>query len=306
MMNATLGLIRYKNLLLLLLIMMLAKYGVLSIIATTTALSDFQFLLLIVSVISISAGGYIVNDVYDVVTDSINKPHRLIIGNTISMNSAWRLYGVTTALGLVSAIYLCFSIERPMTLLFFVVPVLLLFSYSKYFKRLPVIGNLIISFLAALVIFIVFAMNNTSVDSSNAFAFDLFTGIDFVVWYFMFFSFLTTFIREIIKDIEDVQGDYQQGMKTLPIIIGRHRARNIAIFLSIVFAFSIILVNQQFIGETPFFLLGLYNYAFIFLPLLYFIYVLWNADKPKTFTLLSNYMKWMMLLGILSMSILII
>lgn len=292
-------LIRYKNLLMLVLIMLLTKYGILHYLQETNNLTVLQTVLIIFSVINISAGGYIVNDMSDLVADRINKPHKLYIEDQISSSYAWRLYLLTNSLGLIAGCYVCFILTKPWNTLLFIIPILLLFVYSKYLKRLALIGNVVISLLAALVIFMLYAF-------TDRFAAHGLLGLDFILMYFMSFSFLTTLIREIIKDIEDIKGDYKQGMKTLPILLGRIRARNIAILLSIVFAMSLIVVNQLFLNDAQLWLIGMYNYAFILLPLLYFIYILWNADKRKTYTFLSNYMKWIMLIGILSMSLLII
>ena len=122
--------------------------------------------------------------------------------------------------------------------------------------------------------------------------------IDTIVLTYAFFSFITTFIREIIKDIEDVNGDLKIDSQTLPILIGRKRASKVAFFFSAILLVFLLVILQCIKDEMMF--LG-YGIIFILLPLLYFLYKLWFSKSKKDFSTLSNLMKVIMLFGILSM-----
>ena len=112
------------------------------------------------------------------------------------------------------------------------------------------------------------------------------------------FSVLTNVIREIIKDIEDINGDLKIKAKTLPIVLGRKRASKVAFFFSAVLLVVLLVVLQSLKEE---YLLLFYGLIFILLPLLYFMYKLWISKTKKDFSKLSNLMKLIMLFGILSM-----
>jgi 4-hydroxybenzoate polyprenyltransferase len=122
----------------------------------------------------------------------------------------------------------------------------------------------------------------------------------FVLFYGVF-SFLTTMVREIIKDIEDIDGDYLMKMKTLPIILGRKRAQNIAIGHSFVLILVLIFVLKTLFQDPDYLNLGMYLLMSTLLPMLYFTYLLWTAKKKRHFENLSDLMKIIMLMGILSM-----
>ena len=122
-----------------------------------------------------------------------------------------------------------------------------------------------------------------------------------IVFYYAVFSFISTLIREIIKDIEDVNGDYQMKMYTLPIALGRKRTRNIVIALSLLLLLLLIVVLIGLTKNPQFLFLNLYLLLFVLVPTLYFTFVLWTAKTKSQFHFLSTLMKIIMLLGIFSM-----
>ena len=298
-----LKLIRYKNLLMVLLTMVLTKYALLESFLEKTYLSHFDFIILVLSVIFITAGGYIINDIYDTETDKINKPHKLFIDHKISKKNAYLGYYTSTCVGLILGIYISFSKNLPYHSFYFVFTVILLFLYSKTIKQKLFIGNILVAFLCGLVIYLTYSFdfrinkklftNNSNIHSIH----NLQYGIFFVKFY-VFFSFITTLIREIIKDIEDIDGDLKIKAKTLPIIIGRERASRVAfVFSALLFIFFIIIL--QFLKNNYLFL-G-YGILLLILPQIYFMSKLWMAKSKKDFSKLSSFLKTIMLFGILSM-----
>lgn len=298
-----LKLIRYKNLLMVLLTMVLTKYALLNSFLTNSYLSNLDFILLVLSVLLITSGGYIINDIYDIKADIINKPNKLFIDETISKNKAWKSYFILTFIGLFFGGYLSISYSLTYFSTIFLITILGLFLYSKYLKKHLIIGNFIISLFVALVIYIVYLFDFkflefwklTAKESTNSV---LFLQLWVVVILYASFAFLTTLIREIIKDIEDVDGDLKLKATTLPIVIGRKRASHVAFFLSCTLLLFLLFILQTLLKETIFLIYGIF---FILFPLLYFMYVLWFAEKKKDFSKLSSLMKMIMFLGILSM-----
>ncbi|WP_077809195.1 geranylgeranylglycerol-phosphate geranylgeranyltransferase [Polaribacter sp. BM10] len=289
-----LKLIRYKNLLMVLLTMVLTKYALLESHSSNTLLSHFNFIILTTAVLLITASGYIINDILDIETDKINKPSKLFLDKNFSIKKAWSFYILLNIFGLALGIIVSIATNTPLNSLYFIVTAIILFFYSKSFKKIALIGNLIVSFLCALVIFLVseFEFISTNLEPSSKISSDLIIAI------YLFFSFTTTLIREIIKDIEDVNGDLKIKAKTLPILIGRKRSARIAFFISSIMLVFILIILQSIKNESLFFW---YILLFICLPLLYLLYKIWFARTKKNYSIISNLLKIIMFLGILSM-----
>ncbi len=313
-----LRLIRYKNLLMVLLTMVLTKYALIdsiffsdisfknyTLIHTTylgITLTHYQFILFAFSILCITAGGYIINDIFDTETDKINKPLKVIIDTSISKKKAWALYYFTNILGFLLGTYLSFTTENNLYSFFFLGTILALFLYSKYLKKTLFIGNLLVSAFLGLVVFITVIFNEPKAHNSNLLEVisNMATSIRLllIMITYIVFSVLTNLIREIIKDIEDINGDLKIKAKTLPILFGRKRAAKVAFFFSAILLVFLLIILQSLVKE---YLLLSYGILFILLPLLYFMYKLWFSESKKEFSQLSNLMKVIMLFGILSM-----
>ena len=291
-------LIRYKNLLMVLLTMILTKYALIDSFISAPSLSYIDFIILSLSILCITAGGYIINDLYDIEADTINKPLKVYISKSISKKNAWVIYLLSSTLGVTLGIYLSIIKNIDFLSFYFIGTTLLLFLYSVLLKKQVFIGNLCISLLVALPIYLLYKFDSNNITISNILQYFF---LSIAIFYYMFFAFLTTMIREIIKDIEDINGDYIVKLKTLPILIGKTRARNISIFLSVVLLLFLFLVSSNYFISNKYFL------GIIMLMLstvvVYFIFKSWTATTKKQFQYLSNLMKLIMFIGILSMTL---
>ena len=290
---AILKLIRYKNLLMVLLTMVLTKYALIKVFFDNSYLSVFQFFILVCSVLSITASGYIINDIFDINADKINKPQKLFIEVLVTKKKAWIFYFLGILFGFITGVYISLTTQLPYYSFYFIGTIGILFLYSKYLKKIALIGNLTIAVLCTLVIYLVvefegaYFIKNSSLVSLK---------IIFVAYYI--FSFLTTLIREIIKDIEDINGDIKLNAHTLPILIGRKRASKVAFFFAAVLLFGLLLILQLLHKEIIF---VTYSVIFIVLPLVYFMYVLWKIESKREYSKLSKLLKIIMFFGIISM-----
>ena len=291
-------LIRYKNLLMVLLTMILTKYALINSFISDPSLTSIDFIILSLSILCITAGGYIINDLFDIEADTINKPLKVYISKSISKKNAWVIYLLSSTFGVTLGIYLSIIKNIDFLSFYFIGTTLLLFLYSLLLKKLVFIGNLCISLLVALPIYLLYKFDSNNITISNILQYFL---LSIAIFYYMFFAFLTTMIREIIKDIEDINGDYIVKLKTLPILIGKTRARNISIFLSLVLLLFLFLVSSNYFISNKYFL------GIIMLMLstvvVYFIFKSWIATTKKQFQYLSNLMKLIMFIGILSMAL---
>ncbi len=291
------NLIRYKNLILIALVQVLIKYAMFPAFNVDTTLSTFQFIILVISTVCIAAGGYIINDIFDVETDAINKPNKQIVGKTIAKDKAYNYYMAFTFIGVVTGFYLANDVNRSTFFGIFVVIAALLYIYASFLKPMLLVGNIVISGLVALSLIVVgifdllptINMQNKFIQSSM---FEVI--VDYAV-----FAFLITFIREIVKDIQDIDGDYNAKMKTLPIVLGKSRAAKIAFGLTVA---SILILayylNAYLYMQT---IAIIYFLIAVIAPLIYIAIKLFSAENKKDFKLISRLLKVVMLLGMLSM-----
>ncbi|MDO7173230.1 geranylgeranylglycerol-phosphate geranylgeranyltransferase [Mariniflexile sp. AS56] len=292
-----LNLIRWKNLLMIALVQLLIKYALLEPFGVQTSLDTLGITLLIVATICIAAAGNIINDIYDVETDFINKPDKLIVGKSISEKTAYNLFILFNVLGVGVGFYLSYSVGRNAFFSLFVIISALLYVYATYLKQTLLIGNIVISVLVALSLIIVGifellpAINNTNQQTQLTFFKIIF---DYAV-----FAFIINLLREITKDLEDINGDYKAGMNTLPIAIGSERATKVLFALSFIPLFLVgsYVINSLYKNE----LAVIYFIIFIIGPLLYSTIKLFSAITKKDFHHISIVLKLVMFFGMLSL-----
>ena len=291
-----LKLIRYPNLLMLALMQFIFRYGFLELQNIPLALSDFQYSLLVFSTVCIATGGYIINNIFDVESDTDNKPENVIIGKTISETTAYNLYIGFTVIGVVIGFYLSNVIDKPGFAALYIIIAATLYQYAVNWKQSLLIGNVIVALLVSVSILIIgvfdlYPMTNPTNRALLAIVFQIL--IDFAV-----FAFMINFIREIVKDMEDTDGDDNQGMRTLPIVIGIAKTSKAVFILS----FIPILAILFYIYNNLFQLLfgTLYLLVFVIGPLIFFTVKIWTAKTKKDFHTLSLLLKWILLFGILS------
>lgn len=302
-------LIRFPNLLIIILTQFLLRFAVLGpFLYGDSGLepsSVIDFVLLVFITLLIASGGYIINDYFDVKIDSINKPDRMIIDRQVTARGAIAIHlvinGIATALGF----YLAYRIHSLTFGLIFPFLAVLLWFYSATYKRTFLWGNLIVSFLSAFVILIVLLFEffhlRLEAGSFAALVHNL-AGVSRIFLAYALFAFLVSLFREIVKDMEDWEGDERYGCRTLPLVIGLQRTKIVAVGLMV--------VNMVLLGDG---MMILYRLHFIWafwyflllvqLPVIYLIYSLLNAKEKSDYRFASTLTKLIMLTGILSMQV---
>lgn len=292
-----LKLIRYKNLLMLAFMQVLFRYSFVQQ-KVPLALADWQYGLLVLSTVLIAAAGYVINNIYDVPTDTINKPNDVVIGRGISETRAYNIYIGLNITGVVLGFYLSNVIMRPMFASLFIFIASLLYFYATNLKQIMILGNFVVALLLSISVLIigVFDLFPATTSENQAQMASLFSIlIDYAV-----FAFMINFVREIVKDIEDMDGDYNQGMNTLPIAIGKSRAAKIALgFAVIPFILCALYINKYFF-ENNLLIVTFYTFATVLAPFLYFIVKIFGAKTQKDFHHLSTILKLILFFGILS------
>lgn len=293
-----LKLIRYKNLLMIAFMQLLFRYAFLEQQNVPLALADWQYGLLVLSTVLIAAAGYVINNIYDVATDTINKPNDVVINKGISETAAYNIYIGLNITGVAIGFLLSNIILRPSFASLFILIASLLYFYATSLKQIMILGNFVVALLLAVSVLIIgvfdlFPATNTQNQAQMASLFSILTD-------YALFAFMINFIREIIKDMEDVNGDYNQGMNTLPIAIGISRAAKIALGFAIIpFILCLLYINKYFFQNNLLFA-TLYAFTFVLAPLLYFIVKIFTAKNQKDYHHLSTVLKLILFFGILS------
>jgi 4-hydroxybenzoate polyprenyltransferase len=270
-------LIRLPNLLILMLGQVLTALCLVKPYASFSALiTDRGFLLLLLSTTLITAAGYIINDYYDVKIDLINRPNRVMVGRLLKRRLALLWHSVLNMIAVAIGFLLSYVIGLVQLIATFC-----LWLYSNQLKRLPFIGNFMVAGLTGMSIALVGIYFNQN---------------QFLVNTYAFFAGGITLIREIIKDMEDREGDAIHGCLTLPIIWGLRKTKILLYILSALFVAS--LLYMAMVLQMPRLLWFFMALSPVFL---WFIYKLYRSDTVKAYGFLSQYLKIMMLTGILSM-----
>ncbi len=276
---------------------LLIKYAFLEPFGVDFGLTTLQISILVLATICIAAAGNVINDIYDVETDFVNKPDKLIVGKSISEKTAYNLFIALNVIGVGLGYYLSQSVGKSAFFSIFVIISALLYVYASYLKQTLLIGNIIISLLVALSLVVVGIFELLPVITTENRQ-TLFTFFKIILDYALF-AFAINLIREIAKDIEDIDGDYKAGMRTLPIVIGRERAGNILFVLTLIplFAVSYYTINSLYKNQIA----VVYFLVFIIGPLFYISIKSFNAKTKKDYHKISNLLKLVMLLGMLSL-----
>jgi geranylgeranylglycerol-phosphate geranylgeranyltransferase len=236
----------------------------------------YHLLLVAFSAAFITVGANVINDIFDVEIDRINKPYRPIPSGNVSITEAYIIFAVSYLIAWVMAWMVNYSV-----FLVALVFGLLLILYSFRFKRMVLIGNFVVS-LATGMAFIYGGMAVNRIEGT---------------FYPALFAFFFHFGREIIKDLQDVEGDRARGANTLAVVYGTKVS---LITASIIFILLIILTLIPYISK-------LYGVIYIFIiltgiyPVIFIVlYRCWKSPDPATLGKMSNLLKADMLIGLLA------
>ena len=301
-------LIRWKNLVFIALTQLLFYYCIIvpSLPAAYYQLSDILtpsiFYLLVISSIFIAAAGYIINDYFDINIDRINKPEKMVVEKIINRRWAILLHWIITSIGLIISLYVGFKTSY----IIFIANVLctfLLWVYSTTFKKKLLSGNIIISVLTSWTVLVLYFATNIISHSSNNLISDLSLSrnriFKFAVLY-SGFAFIISLIREVVKDIEDMEGDAKYNCKTLPIMWGIPTSKVFAGVWLVVLIGTLSIV-QFYALQLGWILMSLYSMVGVVLPLIWILRNLYLAQNTQQYHRLSQIIKLVMLFGILSL-----
>lgn len=266
-----------------------------------------SFVLLTVSTVLIAAAGYIINDYFDVKIDAINRPEKLVLEKRIPMKLAIVVHTILNVGGILLALLVAKRAGHYSFIAIQLVCTALLWFYSTTFKRAFMIGNVVVSILTALTI-------ATLMLYENAIRYYLFKDffiyandvlIPNPVWVlgtYVYFAFMLTWMREIVKDMEDFKGDAEQGCVTMPIKWGLLKSARFTQALGTLTVIPLIFGAVKLLKEE-WYVLGIYTLVGLAAPIIIWMYKLPQHATTKHYGKESRGLKIIMVLGIVSLVI---
>jgi 4-hydroxybenzoate polyprenyltransferase len=306
-------LIRWKNLLFIALCIVLMRYALVypllqhSEFSPANALSLepklplFAFLSLIAAILCIAAAGYIINDYFDRKTDLVNRPEEVTIATKISPRQAMIAHWILNIVGIGLGYVVAWQIDLLALGLIFALCALLLWYYSSSLTKTAFWGNIAISLLVGLVPLISLVSEIIPLAYYYRLSSPHFSQIVFWGLGYAYFAFWSNFVREIIKDMEDLEGDSAYGRNSIAIAWGMPYAKIVAASLIILIIGS--LITGMLLFQLPVLLCTFLLFATA-TPYLLLIVMIAKANKRIHYTRASLISKIAMLGGLLSVLLL--
>ena len=254
----------------------------------------FVFLL---TTTAMTGAGYAINDLYDVETDRINKPGKWLVGKRISHRAAVVITVMLLLSGGILAVWLAIDIQRPVFWLIYPAGCFVLWAYSRYLKGIPLAGNILVAVLCSLVGGIVWFAEREGIgmlwEKEPQLALRMLRGLGF----YLFFAFLSTLFREIVKDCEDLHGDAAASHRTLPVRLGLRQARLWGLGAGLVLEAGLAFITLYFLrNHNPWG--AAFSIFLLAVPLAAGLVPLTRATAPEHFRKVSRIAKWVIFAGV--------
>jgi 4-hydroxybenzoate polyprenyltransferase len=305
LLSAFLRLIRVLNLLFIVLTQVLFQYFIVVPMflgqEMSPAIQPLSFFLLCLSSVLIAAAGYIINDYFDLNIDKINKPDKIVVERIIKRRWAILWHWVFSFAGVMLGLYVGWRVGAFWLGFANLGCVVALWLYSTTFKKKLLAGNILISLLTAWVVLVVgFVTHYRMIRHPDIYGYLFASKLLRFTFLYAGFAFIICLVREVVKDIEDMQGDAKYGCRTMPIVWGVHVSKLFAgTWLAVLTA--ALLIVFAYILQFRWWLNAIYCLLFIVIPLMIILKKLYAASTTASFHNLSNWIKLVMFTGILSM-----
>lgn len=293
-----LKLIRFVNLIIIAATLLVFKFFIIDYYYTVTALSTINFYILVMAIICIAAAGYVINDIEDVKIDLVNKPNKVLIGKVIDEKTANYLFIILNVMGMGSGFYLSYAVGQPNYAMIFVFSSGVLYLYATRLKYMLVVSNLIVSLLTAVCIITLGVYTILPIYAQDPTYQDLNQYVFMYLLTYAGFAFITNLLRELVKDAEDIEGDTQYEVHSIPIALGLKKTGILTGVLTLLLVAGIFWISYSlFFNSTE-----VITYIFIALlaPLLFTAIKAFTAKEKKDFKLLKTLYKIVMVTGIAS------
>ena len=244
--------------------------------SVTTVVFDLHLFFVVLATVCVVAGGYIINNFYDVKADKINRPYKADLDSFVKQETTLSIYFLMNFIGVVAGFLVSWKAA-----LFFSVYIFGIWFYSHKLKRYPLTGLISATLLTILPFFVIFVY---------------FKNFSKIIFIHAFFLFLVIMVRELIKDLENMKGAVASNYKTFPLAYGEKKTKLISIVL-LFFALStvVVLLNHPVISYMK------YYFYVVVVSLIIIGAVLMKSSKKQEYTILHTTLKIMLLIGVLSL-----
>ena len=259
------------------------------------------FFLLMTASVFIAAAGYIINDYFDINIDQINKPDKMVVEKIINRRWAILLHWIITTVGLIISCYVAYKTSY-IVIICNVFCTFLLWFYSTTFKKKLLSGNIIIAALTAWTVLVLYFATNNSYNFNNHLSVEISSSIKRIFKFAILyggFAFVISLIREVVKDIEDMEGDARYNCKTMPVVWGIPSSKVFAGVWLVVLV-GILLILQFYAFQIGWHFVDVYCLLLVVLPLLFILRKLYVAQNKAQYHAISKLIKLVMLTGIFS------
>jgi 4-hydroxybenzoate polyprenyltransferase len=237
---------------------------------------DFDLFCIVIASICVVAGGYIINNFYDVKVDRINRPLKTSLDNYVKQETKLLLYFFLNFLGFTFGLFVSFK-----SALFFSVYIFSIWFYSHKLKKYAFTGLITATILTILPFFAVFVY---------------YKNFSKIIFVHAIFLFLVIMVRELIKDLENIKGALANNYKTFSIVYGEVKTKQLSLFLLV-----LTLIPTLFLLNDPALSLMKYFFYLSFLTLFYVGFYLWKSNQQGQYTFLHNILKVLLLIGVFSL-----
>lgn len=238
-------------------------------------LFDPNLFFLILASSSVIASGYIINNFYDSEKDLINRPNKTMLDRIVSQRTKLSVYFILNFAAIFFASYVSFR-----AVVFFSIYIFVIWLYSHRLKRILFLGNLVASILTITPFFVIFVY---------------YKNFETVIFIHAMFLYLMIVMRELVKDLENMQGDLVQEYNTIPLVYGEKWSKfflAVCTFLTIIPIFLLVTTFET--GYMEYYFYVSFLLLIIFLLLLYFSKAKWQ------YLLLHNILKLIIVAGVFS------
>jgi len=296
-----LKLIKYQNLLLLATMQLVFRYLFLTQSYIDLALTDFNYILLVLSTVCIAAGGAVMQHIMNQEEDEIKQPKHRLVGTTISEAAAYNWYIGLTIVGVGIGFYLANVIYKPTFASLFVLVATLLYVQATNLKQIPLVSNCITALLVAISIAVIALFDIfPATDISNKVRMSEVFGIliDYAV-----LGFGLTLIKELLRDLKNRATDDMLGNNTVVTRFGLNKVKSLLGVIIVVVLGAILYYCNTFLFELTIAL------SFILLtmvgPLLFMGIKLITSTTQKDFALLERTLQVVLFCSILSVAVIV-
>jgi 4-hydroxybenzoate polyprenyltransferase len=301
-----LQLIRFPNLVIIAATLLAVRYLVIVPeffqMGVKPAISTPEFILIVANAMIIAAGGYILNDVFDIEIDRINHPDRMIIEKVFSRNEGVQIAVILLLLAFCLGIIISLRIASVLPALVFLVAILVVWWYAARLKKTLIWGNLAVACMTACTIGMIwlFELDATGLIQKPVAQ----TGfVSKIILSVMIFAGGLNFVREIVKDMEDMQGDSMVNCRSLPVVAGIKITHWVVNSLTL-FILILLVVSQVWLWNKELKYVSGWLMVMVVLPLIVFLLLVNRAETKQQYHRASSFLRWIMVLGLATLVVL--